>query len=127
MHGGLMRKQRGATFLGMLTIASILGLALYAGIRLVPRYMDYFSAVQAKNAVATSLKDAASPGEVRRALEARWTVDYINDVDPKEDIEVTKVGNGMEMHLNYEARAPFIGNISFAIEFDKTVTIIGSR
>ena len=33
-------RERGATFLGMLTILAILGLALYAGIRLTPLYLE---------------------------------------------------------------------------------------
>jgi hypothetical protein len=120
-------RQGGATFLGILTIVSILGLAAYSGIRLIPKYLDYLAIVKSMEQVAGQFKGAPpTPGEVRSALQARWTVEYISDLDPK-DIEVTKVPNGLEMRAYYEARAPFIGNISFIVEFDKSVTITGGR
>ena len=37
----MIQRQRGATFLGIVVILAILGVAVYAGIRLVPVYLDY--------------------------------------------------------------------------------------
>jgi hypothetical protein len=127
MQYGWRHRQGGATFLGIVTIVSILGLAVYAGIRIGPKYLDYFSVVKAMEQVASQLKDSSpTPADVRKALQARWTVDYINDLDPK-DIEINKVPNGLEMRAFYEARAPFIGNIYLVLEFDKSVVIGGGR
>jgi hypothetical protein len=123
MHSGSKRKQRGATFLGMVTIISILGLALYAGIRLVPLYLDNMAVVKAMNDIAKQMEGGTvTPSAIKTALNARWTVDYISSVTV-EDIEITPVAKGMEMRAAYEGRAPFIGNISFAVEFDKAVVI----
>jgi hypothetical protein len=123
MQGGSKHKQRGATFLGMLTIGSILGLALYAGIRLVPLYLDNMAVNRALNDVAKSLQGSSpTPSAIRSALNARWTTDYISSVTV-EDIEITPVKNGMEMRAAYDGRAPFVANIYFVVEFDKAVVI----
>jgi hypothetical protein len=124
MQSGLKQRQRGATFLGILTIVSILGLALYAGIRLVPLYLDNLAVMTALNDTAKSLQGSAevSPAAIRKALDARWTVDYISSVEVR-DIDISPVATGLEMRAAYEARAPFIANISFAVEFDKAVVI----
>jgi len=121
MQSGLKQKQRGATFLGIVTIMSILGLALYAGIRLVPLYLDNMAVVRAMTQTAKSLEGgAATPAAIRTALNARWTTDYISSVQPT-DIEITPVATGLEMRAAYEARAPFIANIFLVVEFDQAV------
>ncbi len=43
----MKQRQRGATFLGMVVILLILGAALYAGIRLVPVYLEYTKVLRA--------------------------------------------------------------------------------
>jgi hypothetical protein len=122
MRYGWRSRQGGATFLGMVTIISILGLAVYAGIRLIPIYSDFFSVSKALNDISKSVGDSPTPAEIRKALEARWAIDYIKDIEPK-DIEVTRVANGMEVRAAYRAEAPFIANISLVVDFDKAVVI----
>lgn len=128
MRSGSINQQRGATFLGTLTIVAILGLALYAGIRLVPKYVDYFAVVGIMKRVASDLKDGSpTPADVRRSLETKWVTDYVYDVQPS-DIEISPAPGGLEMHAQYRAEAPFIGNISLVVDFDKSVLIpSGSR
>ena len=43
----MKQRQRGATFLGMVTILVILGAGLYAGIRLVPVFLEYTKVARA--------------------------------------------------------------------------------
>ena len=126
MRGLTKSKQRGATFLGMVTILAILGLALYAGIRLVPKYTEYYSAVSIMERVANNLKGGTpSIADVKKDLETKWSTDYIYEIQPK-DIDIKKSPNGgLEMHLEYQAMAPFIGNVSLAVDFDKVVVIPG--
>jgi hypothetical protein len=124
MQSGLKQRQGGATFLGMVTIVAILGLALYAGIRLVPLYLDHMAVLKALKDISTSLEGSATPQSIRAALSQRWTVDYIASVNST-DIEITPVPEGLEMRAAYDARAPFVGNIYFVVEFDDAVTVSG--
>jgi hypothetical protein len=104
-------RQRGATFLGMVTIIAILGFALYAGIRLTPLYLEYMAG-------------ATSPQTLRNALDRRWTIETIDSIQPK-DIEIKKAGSGFTMRAWYRAEAPFISNVSLVADFDKTVKVGG--
>ena len=125
MRFGLQHKQRGATFLGMVTIVAILGCGVYAGIRLLPLYMQHFAVVRAMNQTAETLKGGdASPASIRNSLGRRWEIEDIKQLDVK-DIVINKVPNGVEMYAAYEARAPFIANVSLVVEFEKSV-VIGS-
>ena len=123
MHNGLRHKQRGATFLGMVTIGSILALGVYAGIRLVPIYLDYMAIVRAMTDISKS-NAGATAGELKKALNARWNIDYISSIQPNE-IEIKPVAGGLEMRANYEARAPFVGNVFLVVEFDSAVVVGG--
>ena len=116
-------QQRGATALGMLTILAILGLALYAVIRLVPVYLEYFEVVRAMDKITkeTSAADT-TPDKIRFSLNRTWNIEDIKTLDYK-DILIRKSGSGYEMTAEYRAEVPFIGNVSLVADFYKTVTV----
>jgi hypothetical protein len=116
-------QQRGATALGMLTILAILGLGLYAVIRLVPVYLEYFEVVRAMEGIAKETTAAeANPQTIRTSLDRRWNIEDIKALDYK-DIQIRKVGSGYEMTAEYRSEVPFIGNVSLVADFYKTVTV----
>jgi hypothetical protein len=116
-------RQRGATFLGMLIIVAIIGFGLYAGIRLVPIYFEYMAVVRAMDQTAKEESgNATSPQQLRTDLDRRWIVEDIKSIDTKE-IEIKKIANGFSMRANYRAEAPFVANVSLAVDFDKTVNV----
>ena len=112
-------RQRGATTLGMLIIAAIIGLALYSVIRLWPLYFEYYSVARSMESVAKEGGDIAA---LRKGLERRWEIEDIKTLD-YEDIEIKKTGSGIQMHAAYEARTSFVANIYWVVEFDKTVNV----
>jgi hypothetical protein len=119
----MLRRQRGATFIGMVTILAILGFALYGGIRLTPLYLEYMAIVRAMEQTAKENTDGAtSPQELRTALDRRWTIEDIKSIDPKQ-IEIKRTSAGYTMRANYEAVTPFVGNVSLLSRFDKTVDV----
>jgi type II secretory pathway pseudopilin PulG len=119
----MKQRQRGMTFLGIVIILLILGSALYAGIRLVPVYLEY-------SKVARSLEQVrdehaaieTNQNLIRRSLERRWDVEDINRVGWKE-IEIKKTAEGFDMNAYYEAEEPFVANVYLLVKFDKTVSI----
>jgi hypothetical protein len=122
MKAGWRHRQQGATFLGILIIGGILACGVYAGIRLMPLYVEYF-------AVERALKQAASQGDespagIKRSLEQRWVIEDIKSFDYK-NVAITKTGSGTQVRAQYRAEAPFIGNVSLVVDFDTTVTIGG--
>lgn len=116
-------RERGATFLGMLTILAILGLALYAGIRLTPLYLEYMEVSRALEQVRTEFSgQPTSAPSLRSALSRRWAIEDIKTVMP-EDIDIRREGNVFRVHAIYRAEAPFVGNVSLVVDFDKLVEI----
>jgi hypothetical protein len=114
-------RQRGATALGMLIILGILGVGLYAGMRLFPIYFEYMEIARAMNQIADENKNNnISAQQLRTALQRRWDVDDIKSISPKE-MEIKAAAGMVYMRAEYRAEAPFIGNVSLVVDFDKTV------
>jgi hypothetical protein len=123
----MFARQRGATFIGMLVIGGILALGLYAAMRLVPVYFEYMEVVRAMEQTAKEhAGNPTNPQELRSSLDRRWTVEDIKSIQPKQMI-IKRVGNGYTMQAQYRSVVPFIANVSFAVDYDKTVMVAGGQ
>ena len=119
----MLLHQRGATAIGMLIIISIIGFGLYGCIRLLPLYTEYMAVERALEQTAKETDGASTnPGDLRRALDRRWTIEDIKSIQPK-DIEIKKISGGFSMRAYYRAEAPFVSNVSLVADFDKTVDV----
>jgi hypothetical protein len=123
MKQPMRRPQQGMTFLGLLCILMLVGIIVYAGIRLTPVYLNYMNIVRTMDAVAADFKgDNPSPEAIRTSLSRHWEVQTISAVDYK-DIEITKDDSGVTMHVTYDDAEPYIANVSLSVHFDKTVKV----
>jgi hypothetical protein len=123
MKNGIRQRQRGMTVIGMLCIVAMAGAIVYAGIRLVPVYLNYMNIVRAMQATASQFRgEASDPGALRASLERHWEIETISVVDYT-DIEITRDDSGVSLHVAYDDSAPYLGNLSLAAHFDKTVKV----
>jgi len=120
----MKHRQRGATFLGIVTILLILGTALYAGIRLVPIYLDYMKVARSMESVRDEQGAVdTNPSLIRNALQRRWDVEDVKGID-WHDVEITKSEQGgYDVHAGYEVEQQFLYNVYLLVKFDKTVTV----
>ena len=119
----MQQRQRGATFLGIVVILLILGSALYAGIRLIPVYLEYTKVARALEQVRDEHSAIdTNPPMIRKSLERRWDVEDIKRIGWKE-IVISKTGEGFDVTAAYEAEEPFVANVYLLVKFDKTVSI----
>ena len=116
-------RQRGATFLGVLILGSIVALGVYGLIRLWPLYFEYMEVARAMEQTAKEhAGNPTSPQELRSSLDRRWSIEDIKTISPK-DMEIKRAGGGFTMRAHYRAEAPFIANVSLAVDFDKSVDV----
>ena len=117
-------RQRGMTFLGILVIIIVVGAWVYAGIRLVPKYLEFMRVASTLEKVRDEFD--SNPGStelmLRRAIERHFDIDMVTVVD-KNDIEIKKDGGVFTMRANYEDTVPLVANVSFLLTFDKTVEV----
>jgi hypothetical protein len=115
--------QLGMTFVGILCILGLVGVIAYAGIRLIPVYLNYMKIARTMDVTASEFKgENADVGALRRSLEHHWIIEDPSAVDVKE-IEVTKSDSGVSMHVAYDDAVPYLANVSLSVHFDKTVKV----
>ena len=123
MKQSVRRHERGMTFIGLLCILALVGAIGYAGVRLVPVYLNYMKLARTMESAATEFKgESAGLDGVRKSLDRHWAIEDITAVDQK-DIEITKDDGGLQMHVAYDDTVPYIANISLSVHFDKTVKV----
>ena len=111
-----MRKnQLGIGLGGLLVGAAIFILLAVVGMKLGPSYLEFFSIKKAVVAIAQE-KPTATVIEIRKAFDARATIDAITTVTGK-DLEVTKDGGELLISASYRKEVPLVANTGVYIDF----------
>ncbi len=119
----MKHRQRGATFLGIVVILLILGAGLYAGIRLVPVFLDYTKVARAMEQVRDEHSAVDSNAHlIRGSLERRWDVEDVKGI-AWQDVVIKKTSEGFDVIADYEVEQPFVSNVYLLVKFSKTVGI----
>jgi hypothetical protein len=111
-------KQLGLSLGGLMAGAVIFIAVAMLGMKLGPSYLEFASIKKAVVAIAQE-KATASVIEVRKAFDARATIDSISTVAGK-DLEVTKDGNELVVTASYRREIPLAGNLGVYIDFVAT-------
>lgn len=122
----MIHSQRGITALGGLFIAIFVGLVLYGGIRLLPAFLEYQKVSAAMKGLEEDLADGgATETKIRVILGRRFDIDSIDSLDARNprDIVITRDGQNLVVSAEYSAVEPFIGNISFLVDFTSSATV----
>ena len=108
-------KQLGISLGGLMVGAGIFIVLAMVGMKMGPSYLEYASIKKAVVAIAQE-KPGASVLEVRKAFDARATIDAISTVSGK-DLEVTKDGGELLIAATYRREIPLVSNVGVYIDF----------
>lgn len=116
-------RQRGMTALGMLILVAFVGLFVFAGIKLVPAYLENMKVASTFEKLVDEFSgQPASQQELRRSIEKRFDIESVTALSYR-DVEIKKVSGGYTVTAKYRHIVPFIANVSFAIDFNNEVTV----
>ncbi len=119
----MRQHQQGMTFIGLLCILALAGVVVYAGVRLVPVYLNYMAIARTLDAVATEAKgDNPDPETLRMLIDRHFNIEDPRVITAK-DIEITRDEGGVQMHVAYDDPVPYLANVSLVVHFDKTVKV----
>ena len=117
------KRQAGMTTLGLLILVSFIGIFAYAGLRLMPVYLNYMKVVGVISGVHDEFDGAnATRSAIRTSIARRFDIDSVGEITAR-DVKVTKVEGGHEVAATYSHKAPFVANVSFVVDFDKRVIV----
>ena len=121
--GVFARGQRGMTTLGMLILVAFVGLFVFAGIRLVPVYLEHMKIVSVLDGVKDEFEgQGPTRQDLMRSLSRRFDIESINVISER-DLAIKKIADGYSIEAEYENHTPFIANISFTVNFSKMVEV----
>ncbi len=109
--------------MGLIVLIAFVALMAFATLRLAPVYLNYFKIVGVVDGVFAEF-DAQNPTRtaLRGSIAKRIDIDSVSVISAR-DVKVTAVKTGFEIAVVYDHTAPFIGNISFVVHFEKAVIV----
>lgn len=117
----MKHNQRGITFLGFVIVLAVVGFFGFLAMRLFPVYQEYYSAVSVfKSVTEASGAVNESPAEIRKQLERRFQISYVENINLDKDVKFKNEKSGKFLQLKYEVRRPLMYNLDFVASFDKT-------
>jgi hypothetical protein len=115
---------RGVSLLSAAFLLVALGFAVVIGGRLVPLYFEFKGVSQTLDNVAHS--DTQDEAGVRSLLVRGFDSADVTTIKAS-DVDITREDGALTVSVDYDAVAPFIGNVGFVVHFHKTVTVDGSK
>ena len=119
-----IRNQRGLTLGGMLITVVIVLFFAYAGMRVVPMYLEYHALTSALSQLENDPGARnMSAAKIKNAIQNSLWASYASDNIKKENIHISKKSNGVQVRVKYEVRKPFMANIDLVGSFDTSVML----
>jgi hypothetical protein len=113
-----LKKQQGATLLGMAIVAGGLIFVAIIGMKLAPAYIEYMSVKKVLKAMANDPNlNSMSTKDIRQSFEKRKSIDDISSVT-KDDININKNESGETVvSVDYQVQKPLMGNVTALLDF----------
>jgi len=112
----LRERQRGVSLGGLLVVMFIVVVLGIMSLKVIPGYIEYGKAKAAIEAIAADKSKNSSVLEVRRAFDARATIDDIT-IPKASDLEITKDGGNVVISFSYRKEFPLFSNVGLYVDF----------
>jgi hypothetical protein len=119
-----IRRTNGLTLIGFLIVLVVTLFFVYAGMRLVPMYLEYHALTNALEQLEDNPASAnMSPAQIKNKIQRTLWASYANNNIKKEHMRISKTTGGIKVRVAYEIREPFLGNIDLIGKFDRSVIL----
>jgi hypothetical protein len=119
-HQTNLKKQAGATLLGMLFVGGMLFFVALIAMKIFPAYQEYFSVKTVIRAMNKESLSGMSKKEIQDSFDKRANTSYVTVVKGT-DILIDKNSAGEAVvSVQYQVITPLFGNISVLMDFNAT-------
>ena len=112
-------KQRGLSALGILVLLAVIGFFLTIATRIGPLYLDNSFVDAALQSLADESVHKMSDAQIRRKLQAAFTINSVRDVYAKDTV-IERKKTATTVSLDYERRIHFLANVDVVVIFKNT-------
>ncbi|HEY2808348.1 MAG TPA: DUF4845 domain-containing protein [Steroidobacteraceae bacterium] len=122
----MRNKQLGVTAIGWLILLTPFAIVGYAGVRMLPLYLNYMKVTRALEQVHSELRatGTGTADAIRAALDKHFEIDMV-DYPTTKDFKITRNGGVWTVEASYDDETPLFANISLHVNFHKVVTMGG--
>ena len=119
-----IRKHRGLTLLGFLIVLAVVLFFAYAGMRVIPMYLEYHALVTALDKLQDDPASKSLPAnKIKQSIKDSLWASYASNNIKNEHIRISKKSDGINVRVAYEVRSDFLANIDLIGSFDRTVVL----
>lgn len=115
---GNLKKQAGATLLGMLFVGAMLFFVAIIAMKLFPAYQEYFSVKTVMRAMNKEPLSSMSKKEIQDSFDKRANTSYITVIHGTDLIMGKNSAGETTVSAQYQVITPLFGNISVMMDFD---------
>ncbi len=119
-HQKNLKKQSGATLLGMLFVGAMLFFVAVIAMKLFPAYQEYFSVKTVIRAMNKESLSSMSKKEIQNSFDKRANTSYITVITGKDIILGKNSAGETAVSAQYQVITPLFGNISVMMDFNAT-------
>ena len=121
----VVTRQRGISFVGLMTLLVVFGFLTLLGLKLVPIYLEAFRIAHAlEGAIQDPGIGQMTKQEIGRALVKRLDIESVKRINyhnwPKH-VTIVKRGRKVSIDVNYRAETPLVANLGLFADFDRRV------
>ena len=113
-----IKKQTGATLMGMLFVGGLLVFVAMLGMKLFPAYQEYFSVKSIIRAMKQDSLGSMSKGEIIASFDRRADIGYVKVITGKDLIIGKNASGETSVTAKYQVITPLVGNISALMDFE---------
>jgi Domain of unknown function (DUF4845) len=115
-----LKRQNGMTAVGWLIVLALIGFFVLLTLRMLPSYLEYYKVASSLDSLEKETLD--SPVAIRKLLERRFDISYVESITPK-DVIIKPVGPNFRVIADYESRKHIFANVDVLMSFYKEVTV----
>ena len=119
-----IRNESGLTLIGFLIVLSVGLFFAYAGMRVIPMYLEYHALGNAMDELAADpMSSRLPPSKIKSKIQMSLWASYASNNIKNEHMHISKKSDGVNVRVRYEVRKPFLGNIDIIGKFDRNVVL----
>ena len=116
-----LKRQNGMTAIGWLIVLGLIGFFVLLTLRMLPSYLEYYKIVSSLDSLQNET-GLDSPHAIRRLLDRRFNISYVDVIQPK-DVIIKPVGPNFQVIADYESRKHIFANVDVVMSFYKQVLV----
>ena len=116
--------QAGMGMAGWMFIVFIFGSVMTVGMKLAPPFLDHNTMSNILDGMAEENGLAQKRDfQIENIIKKRFKMNNIRDFKIRENLEIRRTRNGVEIVMDYEVRMNLIRNVDLIASFDKSVEL----